>query len=43
MEKNKFRLTVGKDAGMIDMLYRLNPRMATNFIGKMMKKTLKHM
>jgi short-subunit dehydrogenase len=43
MEKNKFRLTVGKDARMLDLLYRLNPRMATNFIGKMMKKTLKHM
>jgi len=42
MEKNKFRVTVGKDAVMIDLLYRLNPRLATNFIGKMMKKTLKH-
>jgi NAD(P)-dependent dehydrogenase (short-subunit alcohol dehydrogenase family) len=43
MERNKFRVTVGKDAGMLDLLYRLNPRFATNFIGKMMKKTLKHM
>lgn len=38
MEKNKFRVTVGKDATMLDILYRLNPRFATNFIGKMMKK-----
>lgn len=38
MEKNKFRVTVGKDATMLDILYRFNPRFATNFIGKMMKK-----
>jgi len=38
MEKNKFRVTVGKDATMLDLLYRINPRFATNFIGKMMKK-----
>jgi short-subunit dehydrogenase len=38
MEKNKFRVTVGKDAAMLDILYRINPRFATNFIGKMMKK-----
>jgi short-subunit dehydrogenase len=41
MEKNKFRVTVGKDATILDLLYRLNPWVATNFIGKMMKKTLK--
>ena len=41
MEKNKFRVTVGKDATLLDLLYRLNPRFATNFIGKMMKRTLK--
>ena len=40
MEKNKFRVTVGKDATILDILYRLNPRFATGFIGKMMKKTL---
>ncbi|WP_428666086.1 SDR family NAD(P)-dependent oxidoreductase [Runella sp.] len=40
MEKNKFRVTVGKDATMLDILYRLNPRFATNFIGKMMKKVV---
>lgn len=38
MEKNKFRVTVGKDATMLDLLYRLNPRFATNVIGKAMKK-----
>jgi short-subunit dehydrogenase len=43
MEKNKFRVTVGKDATILDLLYRLNPRLATNFIGKMMKKTLSDM
>lgn len=43
IEKNKFRALVGKDATILDLLYRLNPRFATNFIGKMMKKTLKDM
>jgi short-subunit dehydrogenase len=40
MEKDKYRVTVGRDATLLDKLYRLNPRLATNFIGKMMKKTL---
>lgn len=43
IEKDKYRVTVGKDATLLDILYRLSPRMATNFIGKMMKKTLKNM
>lgn len=43
IEKDKYRVTVGKDAMMLDILYRISPRMATNFIGKMMKKTLKSM
>lgn len=38
MENNKYRVTVGKDATLLDLLYRLSPRMATNFIGKMMSK-----
>jgi short-subunit dehydrogenase len=38
MENNKYRITVGKDAMMLDLFYRLSPRMATNFIGKMMAK-----
>ncbi len=41
IEKDKYRVTVGKDATLLDILYRISPRMATNFIGKMMKKTLK--
>lgn len=41
METNKYRVTVGKDATMLDILYRISPRFATNFIGKMMKKALK--
>ncbi len=40
MEKNKFRATVGKDAWFLDKLYRFAPKFATNFIGKMMKKSL---
>lgn len=40
MEKDKFRATVGKDAWFLDKLYRLAPKFATNFIGKMMKKSL---
>lgn len=40
IEKNSYRVTVGKDATMLDILYRLNPRFATNFIRKMMKKAL---
>jgi short-subunit dehydrogenase len=43
IEKNKYRVLVGKDATMLDILYRISPRIATNFIGKMMKKTLKNM
>jgi short-subunit dehydrogenase len=43
VERNKFRVTVGKDATFLDLMYRLNPRIATNFIGKMMKKNLSQM
>jgi short-subunit dehydrogenase len=42
MENNKYRATVGKDAMMLDILYRLSPKFAMNFIGKMMKKALKN-
>lgn len=42
MENNKFRVTVGKDATVLDKLYRFSPKMATNFIGKMMKKSLNY-
>jgi len=43
ISRNKYRVTVGKDALFLDILYRLFPQFATNFIGKMMKKTLKDM
>lgn len=38
MENNQYRVTVGKDAMILDLLYRFSPKMATNFIGKMMSK-----
>lgn len=38
IERNKYRVTIGRDATMLDLLYRLNPLAATNFIGKRMKK-----
>ncbi|SFF20736.1 SDR family NAD(P)-dependent oxidoreductase [Spirosoma endophyticum] len=37
MERNQFRVIVGKDAKFLDWLYRLNPRYATHFIQKKMK------
>lgn len=37
MERNQFRVVVGKDAKFLDWLYRLNPRYATHFIQKKMK------
>ena len=36
IEKNKFRVLVGKDARFLDFLYRLNPRRAVSFIVKKM-------
>lgn len=38
MEKDKYRVTVGKDATILDLLYRFNPKFATNFIQKKMAK-----
>lgn len=43
MENDKYRITVGRDAAMLDLLYRFSPRFATNFIGRMMKKVLANM
>jgi len=37
MEKNKYRATVGKDSTMLDLIYRISPRFATNIIVKQMK------
>lgn len=41
MEENKFRATVGPDAGFLDKLYRFSPKYATNFIQKKMADLLK--
>jgi short-subunit dehydrogenase len=40
MEKNKFRVLVGNDAKMMDFLYRLSPKFATELIAKQMKSLL---
>jgi len=39
IEKNKFRVMVGKDASFLDKLYRLSPKFAVNFIVKNMSKS----
>jgi hypothetical protein len=36
IEKDKFRAMVGKDAIMLDILYRLSPRRAVDYIVKKM-------
>jgi len=40
MEKDRFQVYVGRDATMMNILYRLNPRWATNFMFKQMKALL---
>jgi short-subunit dehydrogenase len=40
MERSKFQVYIGKDALMMNILYRINPRRATNFIFKQMKGLL---
>jgi short-subunit dehydrogenase len=40
MEKNQYRVLVGKDAKFMDFFYRLNPKGAAKFIGKKMKSLL---
>lgn len=40
MEKDKFRAIVGKDAVMLDILYRINPRKAVDLIIKKMGSRL---
>lgn len=39
IEKNKYRAMVGKDAKMLDILYRIAPKFAVNMITKQMAKT----
>ena len=41
IEKNKFRVLVGKDARMLDVFYRIAPRRAVDFIVKQMGKMMK--
>lgn len=40
IEKNRYRVLVGSDSRMMDILYRLNPKFAANFIFKQMKSLL---
>ena len=40
MEKNKFRVLVGKDSKFMDLIYRISPGFATRFIQKKMKDLL---
>lgn len=40
IEKNKFQAYIGKDAALMNILYKLNPRGATHFIQKQMKGML---
>ncbi len=40
MEKNAYRILVGRDARMMDMLYRLHPKYAAELIFKQMKSLL---
>lgn len=41
IEKEKFRIIVGSDARIMDILYRLNPKFAVNMITKKMASLLK--
>lgn len=38
IEKNRFRVMVGKDARFLDLFYRFNPKSATHFIQRKMKE-----
>lgn len=40
IQKKKFRVLVGNDARLIDILYRINPRWATQFMYKQMQKMM---
>jgi short-subunit dehydrogenase len=41
MEKNKYRICVGKDSQFLDLLYRMFPQYAAGFISKKMVSLLK--
>jgi NAD(P)-dependent dehydrogenase (short-subunit alcohol dehydrogenase family) len=40
IEKNKYRIFVGKDSKIMDFLYTINPQQAAGFVGKQMKRLL---
>lgn len=40
MKRNRFQVFIGRDARMMDILYRLNPQWATHFMFKQMKALL---
>lgn len=40
IEKNKFQIFIGSDSKLMNLLYKLNPKFATNFIAKQMKSLL---
>lgn len=40
VESNKSRVFVGKDSKMLDLMYRINPKLAVSFIAKKMKSHL---
>jgi NAD(P)-dependent dehydrogenase (short-subunit alcohol dehydrogenase family) len=40
MERNAYRVLVGRDAKLMDLLYRINPSGAASFIGRQMKGLL---
>jgi hypothetical protein len=41
MEKNAYRVLIGRDAKLMDVLYRINPKGAAGFIARQMKDLLK--
>jgi short-subunit dehydrogenase len=40
MEKNAYRVLIGRDAKLMDLLYRVNPKGAAGFIARQMKSLL---
>lgn len=42
MERDQYRILVGKDAKFLDFIYRLNPKFAAKFISSKMKERLKN-
>jgi short-subunit dehydrogenase len=40
IEKNKFQVFIGRDSKMMNLLYKLSPKMAVGFIQKQMKSLL---